>query len=88
MGERPRQIVGITLVLVGAQLGAIGMVGVVSSDRQADDLSYLISGGMAGLACLGLGVTLLVSADLGARNRALRRLAERCRTRAERHPTR
>lgn len=80
-------MVGLVLVVAGVLLGVIGMFGVISSDRQADDLSYLISGVVAGLACLGVGVTLLVSSDLSTDNRALRRLAGRLRARAERNPT-
>ncbi|MGH9034192.1 MAG: hypothetical protein ACRD0O_00380 [Acidimicrobiia bacterium] len=68
---------GIALLVAGAVLLVTGCVGVSGTSDGAEQLSYLVSGGLGGLFCLGVGATLMVSA---AFQDEWRKLDELCRT--------
>ena len=55
---------GVALLALGAVLVVSGWIGVASTSDGAEQLSYLMSGGLGGLFCLGAGATLIVSAHL------------------------
>jgi hypothetical protein len=61
--ERDR-ITGWAFVTVGAVVLLVGMWRVRDSAFVADQLTLLMSGGIGGLFCLGLGATMLLSADV------------------------
>lgn len=63
---------GMLLVLLGAR-GAVG------SGFLADQLAYLISGGVVGIACITVGIGLLLSAGLHDEWRQLERIEEALR---------
>ena len=63
---------GMLFVLLGAR-GAVG------SGFLADQLAYLISGGVVGIACLMVGIGLLLSAGLHDEWRQLERIEEALR---------
>ena len=52
------------LVVAGAVALIIGWVGVSGSAYSAEQLPYIISGGIGGIFLLGVGATLWLSADL------------------------
>ena len=52
------------LLLAGAVAVAVGWVGVSGASTTWAQVSYLVSGGLVGLLCLGIGMTLLLSAGL------------------------
>ncbi len=56
--------VGIGLVLLGAIALLLGWIGVSGAVYPAEQLPYLMSGGLGGLFLLGMGATLWLSADL------------------------
>jgi hypothetical protein len=58
------RVLGFTLIGLGAVLLVLGYVGVSSSPYVAEQLSYIVSGGLGGLFLLGAGATLLILADL------------------------
>lgn len=58
------RIVGMGLLALGAVLVVSGWIGVSGTSDGAQQLSYLVSGGLGGLFCLGAGATLIVSAHL------------------------
>ena len=55
---------GVALLVLGAVLVVSGWIGVSGTSDGAEQLSYLVSGGLGGLFCLGAGATLIVSAHL------------------------
>ena len=55
---------GAGLVLLGAVALLLGWIGVSGAVYPAQQLPYLVSGGLGGLFLLGLGATLWLSADL------------------------
>lgn len=55
---------GAVLVLAGAIAIAVGWAGVSGAVYPAEQLPYVISGGLGGLFLLGVGATLWLSADL------------------------
>lgn len=55
---------GAGLVLLGALALLLGWIGVSGALYPAQQLPYLISGGLGGIFLLGLGATLWLSADL------------------------
>ena len=69
---------GLGWVLVGAGALAliIGWVGVSSTAYSAEQLPYIISGGLGGIFLLGVGATLWLSADLRDEWRTLDRIEE------------
>jgi hypothetical protein len=67
------------LAVVGLILLIVGYHGVAHSAYVADELSYVVSGGLGGLFCLGAAATLFVSADLHDEWRKLDRIEEAIR---------
>jgi len=55
---------GLALLALGALLVLSGWIGVSGTSDAAQQLSYLVSGGLGGLFCLGAGATLILSAHL------------------------
>lgn len=68
------RIAGFGLVGLGGVLLVLGYHGVSTSPFVAQQISYAVSGGMGGLFLLGLGVGLLISADLHDEWRKLDRI--------------
>jgi hypothetical protein len=58
------RVLGFGLIALGAVLLVLGYLGVSSSPYVAEQLSYIVSGGLGGLFLLGAGATLLILADL------------------------
>jgi hypothetical protein len=58
------RILGFSLVVLGAVMVFAGYQGVSGSPFVADQLSYLMSGGIIGLFLLGTGATFILLADL------------------------
>jgi hypothetical protein len=58
------RVAGWAVILAGGVALILGYFGVANSPYVADQLSFVISGGLGGLFLLGLGATLLLSADL------------------------
>jgi hypothetical protein len=58
------RVLGFTLIALGAVLLVLGYIGVSDSPYVAEQLSYIVSGGLGGLFLLGAGATLLILADL------------------------
>jgi hypothetical protein len=65
------------LLVAGAVLLVIGAVQVADQRYLADQLSFIMSAGLGGLACIGFGAGLIISADLHDEWRKLDRLEER-----------
>jgi hypothetical protein len=70
------RVLGFTLIALGAVLLVLGYLGVSDSPYVAEQLSYIVSGGLGGLFLLGAGATLLILADLHDEWRKLDRLEE------------
>src|SRR5207249_10468499 len=58
------RVLGFGLIALGAVLLVLGYLGVSNSPYVAEQLSYIVSGGLGGLFLLGAGATLLILADL------------------------
>jgi len=58
------RVAGFGLVGLGALLLVLGYDGVSRSPYVAQQLAYIVSGGLGGIFCLGFGSVLLVGADL------------------------
>ena len=58
------RLVGWACVIIGATALGLGFIGARSTPYVAEQVPYVISGGMFGIFLLGLGATLLLSADL------------------------
>jgi hypothetical protein len=72
-----RQALGGTLVVIGILLMILGWYGVSGTTNTAEQLSYFISGGIGGAACLAAGLALLISFEHVADRQTLGRLGER-----------
>jgi hypothetical protein len=68
------RVAGYGLVLLGALFLLLGYHGVKTSPFLAEELAFIASGGLGGIFCLGLGVGLLLSADLHDEWRKLDRI--------------
>ncbi|GAA0602694.1 hypothetical protein GCM10009547_00120 [Sporichthya brevicatena] len=68
------RIVGAVLVVLGAVVLVAGWIGASGEVYIANQLPYLLSGGLGGLALIGVGATLWLSADLSDEWRTLDRL--------------
>ncbi len=68
------RVVGFALVGTGALFLLLGYLGVKESPFLAEQLAYIASGGLGGIFCMGLGVGLLLSADLHDEWRKLDRI--------------
>jgi hypothetical protein len=71
------RVVAAGLVVVGLIALIIGWVGVSGTGLAAEQLPYLISGGLGGIAMIAVGCTVWVSADLQDEWRRLDALEER-----------
>src|SRR5581483_1080571 len=84
------RLAGYAFVLAGALALVFGFVGVRHAADVIDEISYLVTGGIGGIFLLGVGATLLLSADLHDDFRKLHRVEEKLdriqRALAERHP--
>lgn len=58
------RVAGFGLIILGAVFLFLGYQGVQESPFLAEGLAYIASGGLGGLFCMGVGVGLLLSADL------------------------
>ena len=76
MGRRSVFSVALSSVVAGAIALVLGWCGVADETLTAQQLPYLVSGGIGGLFLLGLGATLLLSADLRDDWRKLDRIEE------------
>jgi hypothetical protein len=65
------------LVLLGALFLLLGWLGVSDAILTTEQLPYIISGGLGGVCCIGLGAVLWLSADLRDEWTALREIARR-----------
>jgi hypothetical protein len=74
------RISGFGCIGLGGLLVLFGYLGASNSTHTPEVLSYLISGGIGGLFLLGVGATLLVSADLHDEWRKLDRLEDAFRS--------
>lgn len=72
---------GIGLMLAGGLAVVLGWVGVSASVYPAEQLPFIISGGIGGLVLLGAGATFWLSADLRDEWRHLDGLEERVEAR-------
>lgn len=68
------RVVGFTLIGLGAVALMLGFNGVSNSPYVAEELSYIISGGIGGMFLLGCGATMLISADIHDEWRKLDRI--------------
>src|SRR5581483_4705770 len=84
------RLAGYAFVLAGALALVFVFVGVRHAADVIDEISYLVTGGIGGIFLLGVGATLLLSADLHDDFRKLHRVEEKLdriqRALAERHP--
>jgi hypothetical protein len=71
------RVIAAGLVVAGLIALIIGWVGVSGSGLAAEQLPYLISGGLGGIAMIAVGCTVWVSADLQDEWRRLDALEER-----------
>jgi hypothetical protein len=58
------RVLAIAAVIAGVVVLIVGYVGVSNSGYSAEQLPYIISGGIGGIFLLGLGAVLWLSADL------------------------
>ncbi len=75
------------LVALGALFLLLGWLGVSDAVLTTEQLPYIISGGLGGVCCIGIGVALWLSADLRDEWTALRTIADRLEIDVEAPPT-
>src|SRR6478672_2635884 len=84
------RLAGYGFIVAGAVALVFGFVGVRTSADVIDEISYLASGGIGAVFLLGVGATLLLSADLHDDFRKLHRVEEKLdaihRVLTETHP--
>ena len=84
------RLAGYGFLLAGAVALVFGFVGVRTSADVIDEISYLVTGGIGAVFLLGVGATLLLSADLHDDFRKLHRVEEKLdaihRALTETHP--
>jgi hypothetical protein len=84
------RVAGYAFVFAGAVALVFGFIGVRTAADVIDEISYLVTGGIGAIFLLGVGATLLLSADLHDDFRKLHRVEEKLddihRALAERHP--
>jgi hypothetical protein len=64
----------VALVVVGLLCLLNGWVGTSGTEHVAEQIPYIVSGGLLGIFCIGVGAALWVSADLRDEWRELRSL--------------
>jgi hypothetical protein len=62
---------GAVLAGMGLVLLVLGLVGVSRADYLVGDISYLLSGGLAGTFCIVVGTAMVVSGDAQERARRI-----------------
>ena len=65
------------LVVLGFVILLLGWLGVSDAVLTTEQLPYIVSGGLGGVCCIGVGVGLWLSADLRDEWTALREIADR-----------
>lgn len=84
------RVAGYAFVFAGAVALVFGFVGVRTAADVIDEISYLVTGGIGAMFLLGVGATLLLSADLHDDFRKLHRVEQKLddihRALLERHP--
>ncbi|MEW6471273.1 MAG: hypothetical protein AB1679_03295 [Actinomycetota bacterium] len=84
------RVAGYAFVFAGAVALVFGFIGVRTAADVIDEISYLVTGGIGAIFLLGVGATLLLSADLHDDFRKLHRVEEKLdeihRALLERHP--
>ena len=84
------RVAGYAFVLAGAVALVFGFVGVRTAADVIDEISYLVTGGIGAICLLGVGATLLLSADLHDDFRKLDRVEAKLdaihQALVERHP--
>ena len=68
------RVAAVIAALVGVTALGLGWLGVSGTPHVAEQLPYFVSGGLVALFCLGMAVTLWLSADLRDEWRELRAL--------------
>ena len=76
------RVLGFSLVALGAIFLVVAYSGVSGSPYAAEQLSYIVSGGLGGLFCLGAGATFLITADIHDEWRKLDQVEDALRSRA------
>lgn len=71
------RVVAVALAVVGVIAIVVGWVGVSGTGLAAEQIPYVISGGIGGIVLVGLGCTAWVSADLQDEWRRLDAIEER-----------
>jgi hypothetical protein len=71
------RVAGYACIVVGLVLLVAGIVGVRTSADVIDEISYLVTGGIGSIFLLGVGSTLLLSADLHDDFRKLHRVEQK-----------
>lgn len=80
------RVAAVAALFLGAVAMFLGYQGISNSPYVAEQLAYLISGGLGGLFLLGIGATLLLSADLHDEWRKLDQLEAALRSRDDMRP--
>ena len=75
------------LVALGALFLLLGWLGVSDAVLTTEQLPYIISGGLGGVCCIGIGIALWLSADLRDEWTALRTIADRLDIELDAPPT-
>lgn len=70
------RVAAVVCVIAGVILLVVGYQGVADSPYVAEELAYLISGGLGGVFLLGVGATLYISADMHDEWRKLDRIED------------
>ena len=76
------RVLGFSLVALGAVFLVIAYAGVSDSPYAAEQLSYIVSGGLGGLFCLGAGATFIITADIHDEWRKLDQVEDAVRSKA------
>ncbi len=77
--EQWDRVTAIALVLIGGLLLLLGWLGVRDTAYPAEQVPYVVSGGLAGIVLVGIGAALWISADLRDEWRKIDRLEDAVR---------
>ena len=77
--EQWDRVTAIALVLIGGLLLLLGWLGVRDTAYPAEQVPYVISGGLAGIVLVAIGAVLWISADLRDEWRKIDRLEDAVR---------